>query len=124
MQFSNDQAVYLQIMRYVREQIARGAWMPGDRLPSVRDLSMSLAVNPSTVQRAYRELEDEGLFETRRGIGSFISADPQVIEHMIQQLASRIVDDFFKGMAAIGYDEQKSMTYLSHWLEENKNKGL
>ncbi len=66
---------YEQIKRQVRGQIVSGALAPGDSLPSIRDLALSLLLNPNTVARAYRELESDGLIVTRKGKGCFISED-------------------------------------------------
>src|ERR1700723_916930 len=66
--------VYRQIMDQVRGGIASGQLMPGDQLPTVRQLAVDLAINPNTVVRAYRELELGGLLETHQGTGTFIGA--------------------------------------------------
>jgi GntR family transcriptional regulator len=65
--------IYLQIVRGVRSAIASGALRPGDALPSLRALGVRLIVNPNTVQRAYDELEREGLIAPRRGVGMFVA---------------------------------------------------
>ena len=62
-----------QMAQQIRRAVAAGQVGPGDRLPSVRDLAVDLLVNPNTVARVYRDLEAEGLLETRRGQGTFVS---------------------------------------------------
>lgn len=66
-------AVYVQIENHVQFAIAAGQLKPGDRLPSVRELSERLGVNPNTVAKAYRDLEVMGLLYTRRGMGVFVN---------------------------------------------------
>jgi len=66
-------AVYLQIENHVQFAISSGKLTPGDQLPSVRELSERLNVNPNTVAKAYRDLEVMGLLFTRRGMGVFIN---------------------------------------------------
>ena len=66
--------VYRQVIDQVRGAIAAGQLIPGDQLPTVRQLAVDLAINPNTVVRAYRELELGGLLETHQGTGTFISA--------------------------------------------------
>lgn len=66
---------YEQIKRQIKGQIAFGSLAPGAPLPSIRDLALSLLLNPNTVARAYRELEVEGLITTRKGKGCFVSED-------------------------------------------------
>ena len=66
--------IYVQIMDEIRRALVRGALRPEDPLPSVRELSADLVVNPRTVLQAYRELEREGVVYVRRGQGTFVSA--------------------------------------------------
>ena len=62
----------MQLVQQVRQALRLGRLAPGDQLPSVREVSESLAINPNTVLKAYRELEIEGLAEGRPGVGTFI----------------------------------------------------
>ncbi|MEN0110633.1 MAG: GntR family transcriptional regulator [Planctomycetota bacterium] len=65
--------MYRQLMEQVREGVATGRLAPGERLPSVRQLSRELVVNPNTVARAYSELERDGVIHTRQGLGAFVA---------------------------------------------------
>ncbi len=66
--------IYVQVMEQIRQRVAAGVLAPGDQLPSVRELASQLLINPNTVARIYRDLERDGLLETRRGQGTFIAA--------------------------------------------------
>jgi len=66
--------IYLQIIEQIRRQVAAGVLAPGDQLPSVRELAQQLLINPNTAARVYRDLEREGLLETRRGQGTYVAA--------------------------------------------------
>jgi len=66
--------IYAQLERGFRAAIASGRLKPGDQLPTVRQLAVELRVNANTVARVYAELERRGVFETRRGVGSFVRA--------------------------------------------------
>jgi GntR family transcriptional regulator len=68
--------IYAQLERGVRAAIATGRLKPGDQLPTVRQMAVELRVNANTVARVYAELERSGMIETKRGVGSFISASP------------------------------------------------
>jgi GntR family transcriptional regulator len=68
--------IYAQLERGLRAAIATSRLRPGDRLPTVRQLAVELRVNANTVARVYADLERTGVIETRRGVGSFISATP------------------------------------------------
>jgi len=65
--------VYRQIIDQVLGHVATNTLGPGDQLPTVRQVAVDLAINPNTVQRAYRELEIRGVLETQQGTGTFIS---------------------------------------------------
>lgn len=64
---------YLQLVQQVKQALRVGMLAPGDRLPKVRDVAQSLAINPNTVLKAYRELEHEGLVSPRPGLGTFVT---------------------------------------------------
>lgn len=68
--------IYAQIERALRAAIAAGRLTAGDQLPTVRELAVDLRVNANTVARVYSDLERQGVLETRRGVGSFVSASP------------------------------------------------
>ena len=76
---SSGVPIYRQIVDQVKVAIGLETLGPGERLPSVRALSEQLVVNPTTVQRAYLDLEREGVIETRRGQGTFVKADGLVL---------------------------------------------
>lgn len=69
--------IYAQLERGLRAAIATGRLRAGDQLPTVRQLAVELRVNANTVARVYAELERAGVLETRRGVGSFVSATPE-----------------------------------------------
>lgn len=71
--------VYRQIMDQVRYHLAAGTLKPGQQLPSIRELAGSLAVNPTTIVKAYTELEHDNVIDLRRGLGAFVSASPPVM---------------------------------------------
>jgi GntR family transcriptional regulator len=72
--------VYRQIMDQITGSIASGTLTPGVQLPTVRQVSVDLAINPNTVLRAYRELEIRGVLDTQQGTGTFVSEKPALPE--------------------------------------------
>jgi GntR family transcriptional regulator len=68
--------IYAQLERGFRAAIATSRLRPGDQLPTVRQLAVDLQINANTVARVYSELERAGVIETKRGVGSFITATP------------------------------------------------
>ena len=67
-------ATYTQLVQQVKQAVRLGRLDPGDRLPAVREVAESLAINPNTVLKAYRELELAGVVEARAGVGTFVRA--------------------------------------------------
>ena len=82
--------IYRQLAGQIREAIARGRLAPGARLPSVRELSKTLVVNPNTVARAYTDLEHEGVLNTRPGLGVFVAAPGSDLTRPVRK--KRLVD--------------------------------
>lgn len=91
--------IYAQLERALRAAIATGRLRPGEQLPTVRQLAVDLRVNANTVARVYAELERNGVIETRRGVGSFISATPAQAhpprehERRLRAFATRVLAD-------------------------------
>jgi DNA-binding transcriptional regulator YhcF (GntR family) len=77
MDFREQQAIYLQIADYVSENILLKKWPPGQRMISIRDLAVTIEVNPNTVQRSYDFLQQKGIISNRRGIGYFVEEDAE-----------------------------------------------
>lgn len=106
MNFEKNKTIYLQIADYVFEQILLKQWTPGEKIPSVRDMAVSIEVNPNTVVRAYAYLETKGIIEMQRGIGYFISgaAFDRVIELKRQEFLSKDLPQFFKSINLLGLE--------------------
>ena len=95
--YRDARPIYSQIIDGFREQIAAGILQPGEKLPSVRDLAAQLAINPNTIQRAYRQLELEGWIVSMQGKGSFVSGEMSIR----QREADRLLTEFDKLVAAL-----------------------
>lgn len=75
MEFRQNQAIYLQIADHISERILSGTWQQGERIPSIREMSEEIEVNPNTVMRSYGYLQDLGIIYNQRGIGYFVAED-------------------------------------------------
>jgi GntR family transcriptional regulator len=106
-QFSVDDAspvpVYAQLCEQVLAAVSRGSAGRGDQLPSVRDVAATLGINPNTVNRAYAELERDGVVETRRGLGTFVAAPRKRMLGLAPRLAE-IAKRFVARARALGYE--------------------
>jgi GntR family transcriptional regulator len=95
---------YRQIIDQVTAGMATGALQPGNRLPTVRQLAVDLAVNPNTVARAYRELEIRGLLETQQGTGTFVGRQKVMDgQEERQRRLDRLVGEFVARAGAGGF---------------------
>jgi GntR family transcriptional regulator len=99
-------APYLQLIHQVRQALRLGLLQEGDKLPTVKEVSGALAINPNTVLKAYRELEYEGLAAARPGIGTFVTktlSDHSIAAH--QELSQNLVGWIARARAA-GLDDE------------------
>lgn len=106
MRFSLDlsQPLYEQVLRQVRSSIAKGEIALGTKMPSVRDMAQALKINPNTVMRAYKELERDGMTESRGSQGTYITSDVATVNEVRQSLAAEAIDGFLEKMQSLGFD--------------------
>lgn len=93
--------IYTQIIDHYRELIAANLLLPGEKLPSVRELAVELAINPNTIQRAYRTLEMEGWIATVPGKGCFACGSPSALEKERDRLL-KTFDETASALLALG----------------------
>ena len=123
-QFSNDAPIYSQLIAQIKVGIVSGAFPPGERLPSVRDLATEAGVNPNTMQRALTELERDGLVYSQRTAGRFVTEDHAVIEAAKRDLAQRHIHAFLAAMLRLGYGREEIISLLEQeHQEEGTNHG-
>ena len=99
--YRDARPIYVQIIDGFKEQITAGILRSGDKLPSVRELAASLAINPNTIQRSYRQLEMEGWIATVPGKGCFVCSDERLAEEEKKRLLAAF-DEAAEGLAAFG----------------------
>lgn len=110
--------VYRQLIDQVLGGIAAGALVPGDQLPTVRQVAVDLSVNPNTVARAYREMEIRGVLDTQQGTGTFVSnqlVEPDDVER--ERRLAQIVSEFVARAGAAGF----TVNDLLEQLEERNH---
>ena len=119
-QFSNDAPIYAQLIQQVKVGIVTGAFPPGERLPSVRDLATEAGVNPNTMQRALAELERDGLVYSQRTAGRFVTEDNTMINQAKRSLAERHVKTFLEAMLRLGFQKDEIIDLISKELGEEE----
>ena len=119
-QVSDDAAIYTQLIQQVKVGIVTGAFPPGERLPSVRDLATEAGVNPNTMQRALAELERDGLVYSQRTAGRFVTEDNAMINTAKRSLAERHVKTFLEAMLRLGFRKEEIIELISKELGEEE----
>jgi molybdate-binding protein/DNA-binding transcriptional regulator YhcF (GntR family) len=123
-----DESAYRQIADYFRTQVALGKMKPDERLPAIRDLAQMLALDPGTVARGYRELEQEGTIVTRQGKGSFIASTTKNLTELRKKKLGVVVEKAILEALGLGFSveeiEATLTLHLSGWRERRSNRIL
>lgn len=114
--FNSDVPIYSQLIEQIKAAIVTGQFPPGGRLPSVRELAAEAGVNPNTMQRAFSELEREGLVYSQRTSGRCVTEEQTVIDKTKSALALKHIDVFMSAMAALGYSPEQAAAQLNESL--------
>ena len=113
--------IYLQILRYVKQGIAAGTIANGEELPSRRVVSALLGVNPNTVQKAYRLLEEEGLIQSHTGAKSCVVADEAARSRVRTQLLGQDARAMISAMKQMGVTREEALALLDTlWKEDDQ----
>ena len=111
--------IYRQLIDQVRRAVARGTLQPGERLPSVRQLSRELVVNPNTVARAYTELEREGTLLTQQGRGVFVAKpSTDLTKKARRKQLGEQVDRLFVEAVHLGFTADELMQMVQDRIEK------
>lgn len=118
----DDAPVYAQLVEHIKLAIVSGEFKPGERLPSVRELSTAAGVNPNTMQRAFAELEREGLVLTQRTSGRSVTEDAGRVEQTKRQLAAAAIQTFWVNMRKLGIAQREALQLLQQSGTEKKEE--
>ncbi|MCG7335931.1 GntR family transcriptional regulator [Sporosarcina sp. ACRSM] len=119
--FNNRDPVYVQVIRHFKEQIARGTFEPGQEIPSRRELANQLKINPNTAQRAYKEMEEQGLIFTEGNLPSRITKDEQTLKMVREELILEAVDTFVQSVRSINVPVQEALHLVKDTYERENN---
>ena len=112
--------LYVQILRHIRHGIAAGTILDGDELPSRRVLSATLGINPNTVQRAYRELEEDGLVSSHSGAKSCMVLPESAVERVRRELVESEIKSMARALRAAGVSKKEAKELLERFWEEDE----
>lgn len=116
---ASDRPVYQQIIDQVKRDIAIGRLAKDERLPTVRQLAGQLAINPNTISKAYREMEQEGIITTRPGSGTFVAGLDSELSGSVKR--KLICDDLERAVVDAFHMQIDEQTLLK-WFEEQIRK--
>lgn len=120
MEFNAEIPIYMQVIRDIKKRIVRKQLLPGEKLPSNRELAVLYKVNPNTTARIYKELEAEGYCYTKRGLGTFITEDESMQRELRKEMAQTLLDGFLKEMKDLGFEREEIISQIKMFNEEER----
>ncbi len=112
MEFNAALPIYLQVVTAIKREIVTGVLLIGEKMPSGRDLALKYMINPNTASRVYKELENEGICFTRRGLGTYVSEDPDLVKRLKDEMAQELLDQFLEGMEQLGISAREAVELI------------
>ncbi|MBO3446505.1 GntR family transcriptional regulator [Clostridium sp. CCUG 7971] len=112
-ELDNKSPIYLQIIKYIKQQIVIGELNPGDTVPSRREMALELNVNLNTVQRAYKEMGDMGIINTFKNYQSNITTDENILKNIKMELINESLEVFIENMKAIKVTKEEVIEIIS-----------
>ncbi len=119
-EFQQDRPIYSQIIDQISQKIICGEYMPGYRLPSVRDMADQAGVNPNTMQKALSQLEKTGLIRTERTSGRFVTDDETLLRSAKTDLAYQQIGDFFRRMRKLGIGPEQALSMAAEAIDKKE----
>jgi len=120
--FNNRDPVYVQVIQHFKEQMAKGYFEPGQEIPSRRELANQLKINPNTAQRAYKEMEEQGLIFTEGNLPSRITKDVQMLKRVREELIGEAVDQFVRSVQTINVALPEVLDLVKDAYEKKKSE--
>ncbi|EFM12828.1 transcriptional regulator, GntR family [Paenibacillus curdlanolyticus YK9] len=121
--FNNRDPVYLQVVRHFKERIATGKLNAGETIPSRRELASQLNINPNTAQKAYKEMEEQGLIVTEGNSPSRITGDNVILGRIREELLTEAVDSFLASVSNIEVPIEQLLTIIRIRHEKAESAG-
>ena len=113
----NGIPIYLQILLFIKRGMIAGTIVDGDELPSRRVLSALLGVNPNTVQKAYKLLEEEGLIQSRSGAKSCAVVDERIVKRIRKELLEQDAKSIVNAMKQMGLSKEEAVELITMYWE-------
>ncbi|MGT2887260.1 GntR family transcriptional regulator [Streptococcus didelphis] len=116
--FDEKSPIYTQIAQHIKMQIVSQEVKSGEQLPTVREYAETAGVNPNTMQRAFTELEREGIVYSQRTAGRYVTDDQNLIAQKRRELAESELESFVKNMLKMGFEQDEILPVLEAFLKK------
>ncbi|HEX3027387.1 MAG TPA: GntR family transcriptional regulator [Clostridia bacterium] len=121
--FDSSLPIYIQIIGVIKKQIVSGERNPGQKVEPVREMAQKMGVNPNTIQKAFAELEREGLMYSERTSGRYITGDTGLISKIREETAGKCIENFVSQMNRSGFDRNDILRLVENYLRGVDNHG-
>lgn len=118
MHFDSNSPIWLQVMTVLQMDIMTDKAAPGSKLPGGRDLALTYGINPNTAARVYQELEKTGLCVTRRGMGTYVTEDTQLISSFRRMTAQQAIRQCLSTLDTLGISREEAIQMM---IEEEEH---
>ena len=117
MNYNAEIPIYLQVIHDLKKKMIQGKILPGEKLPSNRELAVLYKVNQNTAARIYREMETHGYCYTKRGIGTFVMEEETMFETIKKEMAEELLSSFIHDL---GFEKDDIISKIADYKEERR----
>ena len=117
MDYKANIPIYLQVIDDIKKRILTGEIKLDDMLPSTRELAVQYTFKPNTAARLYNDLEQCGLCYTKRGLGTFVSEDMNLIDTLKAEISNEMRETFVSGMTSLSFSKEEIINLINNYHE-------
>lgn len=121
-EFDKRSPIYEQLKQYYKQVIVAGEYQPGEKLPSRREIAQEFKINPNTVQRALKELEEEEIIVSEPNVPSTVTMNEAVINKLKRTMLYEAMTQFYESIQPLGINSEEVVTYLEEYISERGGK--
>lgn len=122
MDFTDRIPIYVQVQDAIIKKTILGDYEPGDKIPSIKDLAKDFKINANTVSKSLTDLETQGILETRRGMGTYIVEDKEMIDETVDKYIGSRVSDIIREFEMLGISKQRLIELVKEKTDDDNSK--
>lgn len=122
MDFTDRIPIYVQVQDAIIKKIILGDYEPGDKIPSIKDMAKEFKINANTVSKSLTDLEAQGILETRRGMGTYIVEDKEMIDETVDKYIGSRVSDIIREFEMLGISKQRLIELVKEKTDDDNSK--